>query len=112
MCCRTWLRGWACGSARSLPHSSRRAVPMAISMRMAASGRRFGPRSIHSLRHEHPRPPALKMLDRIWLLQMASQAFPIGGYSHSYGLEAAVDSGAVRDEETVGRWIADVLEFS
>jgi urease accessory protein len=54
----------------------------------------------------------MSMLARIRLLQMTSQAFPIGGYSHSYGLEAAVDSGAVRDEETVGRWIADVLEFS
>ena len=46
------------------------------------------------------------------LLQMASQAFPIGGYSHSYGLEAAIDSGLVHDEMSVRQWITDVLSFS
>jgi urease accessory protein len=54
----------------------------------------------------------MTMLARIRLLQMTSQAFPIGGYSHSYGLEAAIDSGSVRDEHSVRRWIADVLTFS
>ena len=52
------------------------------------------------------------MLAHIRLLQMTSQAFPIGGYSHSYGLEAAIDSGSVRDEHSVRQWIADVLTFS
>ncbi len=46
------------------------------------------------------------------LLQMASQAFPIGGYSHSQGLEAAVDCGLVADEGQVRQWIADVLQYS
>jgi urease accessory protein len=45
-------------------------------------------------------------------MQMTSQAFPIGGYSHSGGLEAAIDAGLVHDEATVGRWIADMLNFS
>jgi urease accessory protein len=52
------------------------------------------------------------MLARIRLLQMTSQAFPIGGYSHSYGLEAAIDCGRVHDEESVRQWIGDVLTFS
>jgi urease accessory protein len=52
------------------------------------------------------------MLARTRLLQMTSQAFPIGGYSHSYGLEAAIESGQVRDEASVQQWIADVLSFS
>ncbi len=43
---------------------------------------------------------------------MASQAFPIGGYSHSQGLESAIDAGAVTDEASVQRWIIDVLRFS
>jgi urease accessory protein len=43
---------------------------------------------------------------------MASQAFPIGGYSHSQGLEAAIECGLVTDEATVQQWICDVLEFS
>jgi urease accessory protein len=52
------------------------------------------------------------MLARVRLMQMTSQAFPIGGYSHSFGLEAAIEAGLVHDEATVGRWIADVLQFS
>jgi len=52
------------------------------------------------------------MLARIRLMQMTSQGFPIGGYSHSYGLEAAVESGLVRDEKSVRAWIVDVLAYS
>jgi urease accessory protein len=52
------------------------------------------------------------MLEHLRLLQMTSQAFPIGGYSHSYGLEAAIEGGRVRDEQSVRQWIADVLAFS
>jgi len=37
---------------------------------------------------------------------------PIGGYSHSQGLEAAVDQRVVTDEGSLFRWISDVLEFS
>jgi urease accessory protein len=54
----------------------------------------------------------MTMLARVRLLQMTSQAFPIGGYSHSHGLEAAIESGWVRDEQSVRQWIADVLMFS
>jgi urease accessory protein len=46
------------------------------------------------------------------LLQLSSQALPIGGYSHSHGLEAAIDQAVVADEASLLRWIADVLEFS
>jgi urease accessory protein len=46
------------------------------------------------------------------LLQLSSQALPIGGYSHSQGLEAAIDRQVVTDESSLLRWIADVLEFS
>jgi urease accessory protein len=52
------------------------------------------------------------MLAHIRLLQMTSQAFPIGGYSHSYGLEAAIEGGWVRDEQSARQWIADVLTYS
>ena len=51
-------------------------------------------------------------LARMRLFQIASQAIPIGGYSHSHGLEAAIESGLVRDEASVQRWITDVLLFS
>jgi urease accessory protein len=46
------------------------------------------------------------------LLQLSSQALPIGGYSHSQGLEAAIDQRIVTDEASLLRWISDVLEFS
>jgi urease accessory protein len=49
---------------------------------------------------------------RMRLFQMASQAFPIGGYSHSHGLEAAIESRYIRDEAEVEQWIRDVLSFS
>jgi urease accessory protein len=46
------------------------------------------------------------------LLQLASQAFPIGGYSHSQGLESAIECRLVSNETEVRQWIGDVLAFS
>src|SRR5260221_1866869 len=46
------------------------------------------------------------------LLQLASPALPVGAYSYSQGLEAAIEAGIVKDEETAARWIGDVLELS
>jgi urease accessory protein len=46
------------------------------------------------------------------LLQLASPALPVGAYSYSGGLEAAVEAGIVKDASTAERWIGDVLEFS
>ena len=54
----------------------------------------------------------MTMLAKMRLLQIGSQAIPIGGYSHSHGLEAAIESGLVRDEPTVQQWITDMLSFS
>jgi urease accessory protein len=51
-------------------------------------------------------------LARMRLLQIASQAMPIGGYSHSHGFEAAIESGLVRSEAAVRQWITDALLFS
>src|SRR5882762_5221664 len=46
------------------------------------------------------------------LLQLASPTLPVGAYSYSQGLEAAIEAGIVSDAESAERWIADVLEFS
>jgi urease accessory protein len=46
------------------------------------------------------------------LLQLASPTLPVGAYSYSGGLEAAIESGVVRDAASAEQWIGDVLEFS
>ena len=46
------------------------------------------------------------------LLQLASPALPVGAYSYSGGLEAAVEAGAVSDAASAERWIGDVLAHS
>jgi urease accessory protein len=38
------------------------------------------------------------------LLQLGDSALPIGGYSHSWSLEAAIDRGDVRDAAGLERW--------
>ena len=46
------------------------------------------------------------------LLQLASPTLPVGAYSYSGGLEAAMEAGLVTDAPSAQRWIADVLELS
>lgn len=46
------------------------------------------------------------------LLQLASPALPVGAFSYSGGLEAAVEAGLVTDRASAERWIGDVLEFA
>ncbi|HVZ45106.1 MAG TPA: urease accessory UreF family protein [Ramlibacter sp.] len=45
------------------------------------------------------------------LLWLASPALPVGGFSYSEGLEAAVDAGLVANEEQAGAWLADQLHL-
>jgi urease accessory protein len=44
------------------------------------------------------------------LLQFASPALPIGGYSYSQGLEAALEAGIVHDAGSGRAWIARYLD--
>ena len=46
------------------------------------------------------------LLQLMWL---ASPALPVGGFSYSEGLEAAVDSGRVTNEAQAQAWLADQL---
>ncbi|MBW8846178.1 MAG: urease accessory protein UreF [Burkholderiales bacterium] len=45
------------------------------------------------------------------LLWLASPALPVGGFSYSEGLEAAVDAGIVHDENSAGDWLLNQLEL-
>lgn len=45
------------------------------------------------------------------LMQLGSAALPIGAFSHSLGLEAAVDAEVVTDADGAARWIGDYLDL-
>ena len=65
-------------------------------------------------RRRSPLPPSAADLDPACLpglLQLASAALPIGAFSHSLGLEAAVEAGVVRDAAGAERWIGDYLDL-
>lgn len=44
------------------------------------------------------------------LLQLCSPSLPVGAYSYSQGLEAAMENGHVRDEASARAWVVDMLE--
>lgn len=46
------------------------------------------------------------------LMALASPALPVGGFSYSEGLEAAVEAGAVRSEAQTADWLCDQLALS
>ena len=46
------------------------------------------------------------------LLQLASPTLPVGAYSYSGGLEAAIEAGVVADAASAEAWIRDVMELS
>jgi urease accessory protein len=52
---------------------------------------------------------ATELLQLIWL---ASPALPVGGFSYSEALEAAIDHGHVHDEASCANWLADQLHLS
>ena len=51
-------------------------------------------------------------MNLVRLLQLASPTLPVGAYSYSQGLEAAVEAGIVHDAASAEAWIADALEYS
>ena len=53
--------------------------------------------------------PAASLIQLIWL---ASPALPIGGFSYSEGLEAAVDRAGVTTEAAAADWLADQLHLA
>jgi len=55
--------------------------------------------------HTQPGQPPLHAAALLRLVWLASPALPVGGFSYSEGLEAAVDAGLVHDEASAGPWL-------
>ena len=55
---------------------------------------------------------ALSASSLIQLIWLASPALPVGGFSYSEGLEAAVERGAVATENMAADWLDDQLHLS
>jgi urease accessory protein len=58
------------------------------------------------------RAEALTPFARLQLMWLASPALPVGGFSYSEGLEAAVESGKVAREADAALWLRDQLHLS
>jgi urease accessory protein len=60
----------------------------------------------------HPRTRPVTANALLQLMWLASPALPVGGFSYSEGLEAAVESNLVRDETQARTWLLDQLHLS
>lgn len=49
---------------------------------------------------------------KFFLLQVNDALFPIGGYSHSYGLETYIQKGIVHDEDSAQKFIHKRLKYN
>jgi urease accessory protein len=59
-----------------------------------------------------PAPAPVSASAWLQLMQLASPALPVGGFSYSEGLEAAVDSGRVTNEAEARAWLLDQLRLA
>ncbi|MFT3717611.1 urease accessory protein UreF [Pseudorhodoferax sp.] len=57
-------------------------------------------------------PLALAPATLLGLIWLASPALPVGGFSYSEALEAAVDAGLADGEPQAGAWLLDQLQLS
>ncbi|MDO9437221.1 urease accessory protein UreF [Hydrogenophaga sp.] len=58
-----------------------------------------------------PHAPTRSAASLLQILWLASPALPVGGFSYSEGLEAAVDAGMVHDESSAAIWLIDQLHL-
>jgi urease accessory protein len=73
---------------------------------------RTGITATNTLTHTHMvENPGLANTGLLQLLWLASPTLPVGGFSYSEGLEAAVDKGLVSDEASATAWVLDQLHL-
>jgi len=58
------------------------------------------------------KPPTLAPSALLQLMWLASPALPVGGFSYSEGLEAAIEAGLVSDEASAATWLVDQLHLA
>jgi urease accessory protein len=88
------------------------AMPTIMTMGMTTATRitiTTTPTSIEVAASVSPRLAPAALLE---LMRLASPALPVGGFSYSEVLEAAVDSGRVSDADTARQWLLDQLHLS
>ncbi|QBK06416.1 urease accessory protein UreF [Hylemonella gracilis] len=56
--------------------------------------------------------PALSPASLLHLIWLASPALPVGGFSYSEGLEAAIDAGLVTGEAQAADWLVEQLHLT
>lgn len=78
-------------------------------MAMVTTTRTSTEAPVRRVRRPPPSASAHALLQLMWL---ASPALPVGGFSYSEGLEAAVEAGVVRDEAQAAAWLLDQLQLS
>src|SRR5512134_1780428 len=109
-----------CESATTSCHSSPRPVLMALGLRTGTTTGTTTRATITSTdttitdtttRTSTETASALSPAALIELIRLASPGLPVGGFSYSEGLEAAVDAGLLPDEAAVGRWLIDQLHL-
>jgi urease accessory protein len=47
----------------------------------------------------------------LYILQLASPALPVGAYSYSEGLENLIDTGTIKDEQSLKHWLEQELRY-
>jgi len=62
--------------------------------------------------HIHMMGTTITDADLLGLVWLASPALPVGGFSYSEGLEAAVDRGFISDEKSAAHWLVEQLHLT
>jgi len=62
--------------------------------------------------HRRPERTPLSSSAMLQLMWLASPALPVGGFSYSEALEAAVESGLITGETQAGAWLRDQLALA
>lgn len=58
------------------------------------------------------KPKEMSLQKKFWLLQVNDSLFPIGGYSHSYGLETYIQKGLADGGESAAGYIKNRIKYS